>query len=81
MRPISFIDFMMRPESAAANSNYVYYANGNLDSQPMLNEDVIGDPAIYPGQVTLDQLFTTTPYSPRVQRVVTRAWTSVKSGN
>ena len=76
-----FINFMMRPESAAANSNYVYYANGNIDSQPMLNEDVIGDPAIYPGQVTIDNLFTTTAYSPRVQRVVTREWTAVKSGS
>ncbi|MCB1489823.1 MAG: extracellular solute-binding protein, partial [Bauldia sp.] len=76
-----FIDFMMRPESAAANSNYVYYANGNIDSQPMLNEDVIGDPAIYPGQMTIDNLFTTTAYPPKVQRVVTREWTAVKSGN
>ena len=70
----------MRPESAAANSNYVYYANGNIDSQPMLNEDVIGDPAIYPGQMTIDNLFTTTAYPPKVQRVVTREWTAVKSG-
>lgn len=76
----AFIDFMMRPESAAANSNYVYYANGNVDSQPLLNEDVIGDPAIYPGQTTIDRLFTTTAYAPRIQRVVTREWTSVKSG-
>ena len=27
----AFIDFMMRPEIAARNSNYVYYANGNKD--------------------------------------------------
>ena len=46
-----------------------------------LNEDVIGDPAIYPGQETIDELYTTTSYPPRVQRIVTRAWTAVKSGN
>jgi putrescine transport system substrate-binding protein len=77
----AFIDFMMRPEIAAKNSNYVYYANGNIDSQPLLNEDVIGDPAIYPDDETLANLFTTTTYEPRVQRVLTRAWTKVKSGN
>ena len=77
----AFIDYMMRPESAAANSNYVYYANGNIASQPLLNEDVIGDPAIYPGQVTIENLYTTTAYPPRVQRVVTREWTRVKSGS
>jgi putrescine transport system substrate-binding protein len=77
---LAFIDYMLRPEAAAANSNYVYYANGNIDSQPLLEEDVIGDPAIYPGQVTLDRLYTTTSYDPRIQRVVTRTWTQVKSG-
>jgi putrescine transport system substrate-binding protein len=75
-----FINFMMRPEIAAANSNYVYYANGNLDSQPLLNEDVIADEAIYPSQETLDRLFTSTSYDPRSQRVLTRMWTSVKAG-
>ena len=75
-----FIDYMMRPDVAAANSNYVYYANGNVDSQPMLNEDVIGDTAIYPDQETLERLFTTTSNAPRTQRVVTREWTSVKTG-
>jgi putrescine transport system substrate-binding protein len=75
-----FINFMMRPEIAAANSNYVYYANGNLDSQPLLNEDVIADEAIYPSQETLDRLFTSTSYDPRSQRVLTRMWTGVKAG-
>ena len=64
----------------AAASNYVYYANGNLASQPMLEEDVIGDPAIYPDEDTLKNLYTTSPYAPKVQRVVTRLWTKVKSG-
>ncbi|MCP4381914.1 MAG: polyamine ABC transporter substrate-binding protein [Hyphomicrobiales bacterium] len=76
----AFIDFMMRPESAAANSNYVFYANGNVDSQPLLDPDVIDDPAIYPSRETLERLYTTTAYPPRVQRTVTREWTSVKSG-
>jgi putrescine transport system substrate-binding protein len=75
-----FINFMMRPEIAAANSNYVYYANGNLASQELLNEDVIGDEAIYPSQETLDRLFTTTSYDPKSQRVLTRMWTSLKAG-
>jgi putrescine transport system substrate-binding protein len=77
---LAFIDFMMKPEIAAKNSNYVYYANGNKDSQPLLNEDVIGDPAIYPDEETLDRLFTSTTYEPKVQRVITRLWTNLKAG-
>ncbi len=76
----AFINFMEDPHIAARNSNYVYYANGNKDSQQYLNDDVINDPAIYPDEATLDKLYTTTPNDPKVQRVVTRTWTKVKTG-
>ena len=75
-----FLNFIMDAENAAAASNYVYYANGNKASQEFLVEDVIGDPAIYPDEETLNNLFTTTPFEPKVQRVVTRLWTKIKSG-
>ena len=75
-----FLNFIMDAGNMAAASNYVYYANGNLASQPMLEEDVIGDPAIYPDEDTLKNLYTTSPYSAKVQRVVTRMWTNIKSG-
>ena len=76
----AFINYILRPEVIAKASNYVYYANGNLASQPLLDEEVIGDPAIYPDADTLARLFTTTPYPPKVQREVTRSWTRVKTG-
>ncbi len=75
-----FLNFIMDPQNAAAASNYVYYANGNKASQEFLVEDVIGDPAVYPDEETLENLFTTTPFEPKVQRVVTRLWTKIKSG-
>jgi putrescine transport system substrate-binding protein len=75
-----FLNFIMDAQNMAAASNYVYYANGNKASQEFLVEDVIGDPAIYPDQETLDNLFTTRPYPAKVQRVVTRLWTKIKSG-
>jgi putrescine transport system substrate-binding protein len=70
----------MDAQNMADASNYVYYANGNAASQPLLEEDVIGDPAIYPDAATLENLFTTRPYSPKIQRIVTRMWTKIKSG-
>ena len=75
-----FLNYIMKPEVMAKASNYVYYANGNKASQEFLEEDVIGDPAIYPTPAALQTLYTTSPYSPKVQRVVTRLWTKVKSG-
>ena len=76
----AFLNFILDAENMAAASNYVYYANGNLASQALLVEDVIGDPAIYPDAATLETLYTTTPYDARTQRFVTRMWTRIKSG-
>ncbi|MEM8555639.1 MAG: polyamine ABC transporter substrate-binding protein [Pseudomonadota bacterium] len=75
-----FLNFIMDAQNMAAASNYVYYANGNAASKEFLLEDVIGDPAIYPDEATIENLYTATPYPPKVQRVVTRMWTRLKSG-
>lgn len=75
-----FLNFIMDAQNMAVASNYVYYANGNFASQEFLEEDVIGDTAIYPDAATLENLYTTSPYGQRVQRVVTRLWTKIKSG-
>ena len=75
-----FLNFIMDAQNMAAASNYVYYANGNKASQQYLEEDVIGDPAIYPSAEAMQSTYTTTPYPPKVQRVVTRLWTKIRSG-
>lgn len=75
-----FLDFILDANNMAAASNYVYFANGNKASQEFLSEDVIDDPAIYPDEKTLENLYTTSPYPAKVQRVVTRLWTKIKSG-
>jgi len=76
----TFINYIMRAEVMAKASNYVYYANGNKASEKFLAEDVIGDPAIYPTPAALKTLYLTTPYDADSQRVLTRIWTRVKSG-
>jgi putrescine transport system substrate-binding protein len=75
-----FIDYMMRPEVAARNTNAVSYANGNLASQQFVKKEIIEDKAIYPDEATMQRLFVSTPYAQNVQRVVTRVWTRVKTG-
>jgi putrescine transport system substrate-binding protein len=75
-----FLNFILDAENMAAASNYVYYANGNKASQPLLESDVIDDPAIYPDEATMQNLYITTPYPAKTQRVVTRLWTKIKSG-
>ena len=45
---LAFINFMMRPEVAARNSNYVHYANGNIASQKFIDAGDPEQPGIYP---------------------------------
>jgi putrescine transport system substrate-binding protein len=76
----TFIDYLLRPEVAAKNSNAVSYANGNLASQKFIDKEILENRAIYPDAATMEKLFVSTPYSQQVQRVVTRVWTRVKTG-
>lgn len=76
----AFLNFIMDAHNMADASNYVYFANGNLASQEFLEEDVITDPAIYPSEATMENTYTAVPYPAKVQRVVTRMWTKIKSG-
>jgi putrescine transport system substrate-binding protein len=76
----AFIDFMMRPEVAAANTNLVAYANGNRAAKDFIRAEVLNDPNVYPTPEAMDRLFTNTAYDQRTQRVVTRLWTRVRTG-
>ena len=77
---LAFINYMMNPKVAAANTDYVSYPNGSLDAQKYVSKDVLSDPKIYPPQAIMDKTFTTTPFGQSIQRVVTRLWTSIKTG-
>jgi putrescine transport system substrate-binding protein len=76
----AFIDYLLRPEVAAKNSNAVSYANGNLASQQFVDKEILHNRAIYPDAATMQKLFVSTPYEQKVQRAVTRVWTRVKTG-
>ncbi len=77
---LAFINYVLKAEVAAKASNYVFYANGNKAAQEFLDPAVSGDPAIYPPEETVANLYTVTAYPPKVLRVVTRLWTKVKTG-
>ena len=75
-----FLNYMMRPEVIAKSSNYVFYANGNKASQQFLDKAVLDDPAVYPDAATMDKLFVNTALDPKTQRVFTRTWTKIVTG-
>jgi putrescine transport system substrate-binding protein len=77
---LEFINYLMKPKVIAKASNYVFYANGNKASQQYLDPEVRDDPAVYPDEATMKKLYTTSPLDAKTQRVVTRIWTKVVTG-
>jgi putrescine transport system substrate-binding protein len=77
---LAFINFLLRPDVAAKNSDLVAYANGNLASQKFIDKKVLDDPGIYPDAATLSRLYTVGARGPRAQRLINRIWTRVKTG-
>ena len=75
-----FIDFMLRPDIAAANSNYVFYASGNQAALELIDPEVKEDPAIYPPAEVLAKLFPLKAHSPDYDEVLTETWQAIKSG-
>ena len=76
----ALIDYLLRPEIAARNSDYVTYANGNLASQKFISKAVLEDPSIYPDAATMQRLYTITPQDQKTLRLTNRLWTKVKTG-
>ena len=76
----AFIDYLLRPDVAAKNSNLVAYANGNLASQKLVDPKILNDKDIYPDEATLAKLFVITARDPATQRIINRFWTRVKTG-
>ncbi|MDU9411076.1 polyamine ABC transporter substrate-binding protein [Pseudomonas sp. zfem005] len=76
----AFIDYLLRPEVIAKVSDYVGYANPNTKSGEFMNQEVRDDASVYPPQAVLDKLYVSEELPPKVQRLMTRSWTKVKSG-
>ena len=76
----AFINFMMKPEVAAANSNFVHYATGNSPAIPLLEATVRDDPGVYPPKETMDKLFPNLARSPEFMRNLNRTWTRFTTG-
>ena len=76
----AFMDYILRPEVIAKASNYVTYPNAVPASFALIDEEVKGDPNLFPSEELKEKLFVNTPYDQRVQRTVTRLWTRVTTG-
>ncbi|MCB1554031.1 MAG: extracellular solute-binding protein [Xanthomonadales bacterium] len=75
-----FLDYLMRPEVMAGIQNYVAYASGNKAAMPMVDEEIRTDPGVYPTEEAKAKLFTFKVVPPDVDRIYSRSWTRLKTG-
>jgi len=75
-----FINYMLRPEVAAKNSNFLSYANSNAASWPMVSAEVKNNPNVFPTPEMMPKLVPDLPESAEFTRVLTRTWTRFRTG-
>jgi putrescine transport system substrate-binding protein len=76
----ALIDYLLRPDVAAANSNYVYYASANQAAVPLLEPELRDDPSIYPPPDVRSRLRPNLAKSPEFTRSLNRTWTRFTTG-
>jgi len=70
-----FIDYLLEPQVAAANSNAVHYPNGNLASEQFIDPTVKNDPSVFPSEAVKAKLAPELATSDQYERLLTRTWT------
>ncbi|KZE33523.1 polyamine ABC transporter substrate-binding protein [Crenobacter luteus] len=75
----AFIDYVMRPEVAAANARAVSYATPNRAARARLDAKLLADASIYPTAEIQQKSFVQLPQDAKIQRLQTRLWTEVKT--
>jgi putrescine transport system substrate-binding protein len=76
----ALIDFLLRPQIAAKNTNFIAYANGVAASRPFVDAAILQDRGIYPDAATMGHLYTITAHDQKTQRLINRLWTRIKTG-
>ncbi|MCL6692938.1 polyamine ABC transporter substrate-binding protein [Pseudomonas sp. R3.Fl] len=77
---LALVNYLLQPQVIAPVSDYVGYANPNKDATALLDPKVRDNPGIYPSDAVIDKLFVSADLPPNIQRVITREWTRIKTG-
>jgi len=77
----AWINFNLKPETAAANTNAVFFSNINTKATPFVDEAIRNDPGTYPPADVMAKIYTIrADYPDAALRAMTRSFTKIKSG-
>jgi putrescine transport system substrate-binding protein len=75
-----FLNFILDPHVIADITNDIHYGNDNLAARPLVERAILDDPAVYPPQELRARLYLPVELGPEYDRLRTRAWTHIKTG-
>jgi putrescine transport system substrate-binding protein len=75
-----FLNFILEPKVIADITNDIRYGNDNLAARPFVKADILSDPAVYPSPEVRARLYLPAELGPEYDRLRTRVWTHIKTG-
>ncbi|WP_363352187.1 extracellular solute-binding protein [Methylocystis echinoides] len=73
-----FIDFLLRPEIAARNTDFTHAANGIFASKPLVDKSISGNKSVYPDAAVVERLFVPEQTYARTRDAFLREWVRMK---
>ena len=71
------LNYLMKPEVAAANTNFLQYANPVLASAPFIAPELLKDPGLYPPKSVLKRLTIQPPMPVDIEAEMKRIWSKL----
>ncbi|MDO9093516.1 MAG: polyamine ABC transporter substrate-binding protein [Rubrivivax sp.] len=75
-----FINYIMRPEVHASLTNKVLYANPNVDSKKFVKPEVASNPTVFLSPADMARMVPPDSLNNDLRRLMTRTYTSFKTG-
>ena len=75
-----FLNFILEPKVIADITNDIHYGNDNLAARPFVRHELLSDPAVYPPPELRARLYLPAELGPEYDRLRTRVWTHIKTG-
>ena len=75
-----FLNFILEPKVIAAITNDIHYGNDNLAARDFVDPEILQDAAVYPPPEVRARLYLPAELGPDYDRLRTRVWTHIKTG-
>jgi spermidine/putrescine-binding protein len=74
-----FIEYLLRPEVAAANTSFKKYPNPNAAAQGLIEREILANPMIYPREADVARCQVLGDPPAAVRRLIIDAWAQIKA--